>query len=306
MRNRITSIVITLFHLSSAVRSLAVPSNIAVVGCGVLGTSLCEQLLSSSEFESTAVTAITKTKNNHKSILERIGSSNPNFHLVTFDEISKEERFTNVVFCAPPSGFEDYPGAVASAADNLWSGDGLFLFTSSGGIYGPGDGETVNETSPLPDPNHASPRSMRLVKAEENVLGRKGGVLRLAGLYTLERGAHNYWLEKGDGTVRGSRDGIINLLHYDDAAGACVAALKAGKDVVDGNVFLISDGNPTTRGGICESALKSKRYHAMKMPTFGEAEASMKGKIYDGKWSNQALHWAPTHSSFDQFMENSQ
>jgi len=194
---------------------------------------------------------------------------------------------------------------VAHVADTLWSGDGLFLFTSSGGIYGPGDGEIVDEKSPIPDQNLASPRSLRLIKAENNVLDRKGGVLRLAGLYTLDRGAHNYWLERGDGTIKGSRNGIINLLHYDDAAGACVAALKAGKNVVDGKVFLISDGNHTTRGGICESALKSKRYHGMSMPTFEGAESSLKGKIYDGNWSNKALNWRPVHESFDQFMENS-
>lgn len=147
---------------------------------------------------------------------------------------------------------------------------------------------------------------MRLVKAEENVVSRKGGVLRLAGLYTLERGAHNYWLEKCDGTVKGSKDGIINLLHYDDAAGACLSALKVGPSVVGGEVFLISDGHPTTREGICVSALKAKKYKDSKMPTFGQSDGAGKGKIYDGHKSNLALQWEPVHESFDKFMEGSQ
>lgn len=90
------------------------------------------------------VTAITKTTNNHESILEKVGgasesggvSNNHNFNLVTADEIPKEKKFTNVIFCAPPSGFEDYPGAVGDAVDNLWAGpeNGMFVFTSSGGM----------------------------------------------------------------------------------------------------------------------------------------------------------------------------
>jgi len=173
--------------------------------------------------------------------------------------------------------------------------------------YGPGNGEVVNESSPLPESTMASPRSLRLVKAEENVLSGNGCVLRLAGLYTLDRGAHNYWLEKSGGIVKGSKDGIINLLHYDDAAGACLAALVTENDV-RGQIFLISDGNPTTRIGICESALKAKRYGGLEMPSFGADDDATagKGKIYDGTFTNSFLKWKPRYESFDKFMTSSQ
>lgn len=49
----------------------------------------------------------------------------------------KGEKFKNVVFCAPPSGFDDYPSAVKDSITNLWegpSGGGVFIFTSSGGM----------------------------------------------------------------------------------------------------------------------------------------------------------------------------
>jgi nucleoside-diphosphate-sugar epimerase len=178
--------------------------------------------------------------------------------------------------------------------------------TISVASYGPGNGEVVNESSPLPESTMASPRSLRLVKAEENVLSGGGCVLRLAGLYTLDRGAHNYWLEKSGGVVKGSKDGIINLLHYDDAAGACLAALTTDSNV-QGKVFLISDGNPTTRVGICESALKAKKYQGLEMPSFGDEDGSAgKGKIYDGTFSNAFLKWKPRYESFDKFMTSSQ
>jgi len=297
-------------------------TDIAIVGCGVLGTSLCKQLLSSADFKSASVTGITKTSNRHESIKEAIGSDNENFQLATYDDVlSKVEtsgkKFSNVVFCAPPSGFDDYPAAVKDAIDNIWAGSnsgGSFVFTSSGGIYGPGNGETVNEQTQLPE--SSSPRILRLVNAEEACLSNDGAcVLRLAGLYTLERGAHNYWLEKSkDGIVKVREDGIVNLLHYDDAAGSCLAALKKGPEVVSRKTFLISDGNPTTRKGICESALKSKRYSDSSMPIFlveldedGNVKnggRDGKGKIYDGTWTNSILDWEPMYSSFDKFMSS--
>jgi len=187
----------------------------------------------------------------------------------------------------------------------LWAGPdsgGKFVFTSSGGIYGPGNGECVTETTPIPPP--ASPRSVRLNAAEQVCLTQRcTAVLRLAGLYTLERGAHSYWLKRG--TVSGWEDAIVNLLHYDDAAGACIAALLEPFDDDKPKVFLISDGNPTTRKGICESALKSERYSGMQMPAFENTEVDKKGKVYDGLWSNRALNWKPQYSSFDEFMSNS-
>lgn len=88
------------------------------------------------------VTAITKTRNNHQKILDKLGSNTPkNFNLVQMEELStstKQQKFTNVVFCAPPSGSEDYPATVKDAVENLWAGSengGTFVFTSSGGMY---------------------------------------------------------------------------------------------------------------------------------------------------------------------------
>ena len=81
------------------------------------------------------VVGITKTSNNHQSILEKVGNSD-RFSVKTGDEC-KGQKFQNVVFCAPPSGFEDYPSAVEEAVSNLWAGPdegGAFVFTSSGGM----------------------------------------------------------------------------------------------------------------------------------------------------------------------------
>lgn len=170
--------------------------------------------------------------------------------------------------------------------------------------YGPGDQTIVDEDSSVVDPE-TNPRAGRLVKAE-NVSREAGGcVLRLAGLYTLDRGAHNYWLTSGK-PITGPPDGLINLLHYDDAAGACLAALKAGPSVCKGKNFLISDGNPLSRKGICEAALQAKKYQDYSIPMFDTSSAPGPfgtGKVYDGSKSEEALDWKPVHPSFLEFMK---
>jgi nucleoside-diphosphate-sugar epimerase len=164
--------------------------------------------------------------------------------------------------------------------------------------YAQENGETVTEDSPTGD----SPRMIRLLDAERAALAAGGCVLRLAGLYNLERGAHNYWLSASE--IVGGPDGIINLLHYEDAASACMAALLAGPQQQQ-RLFLISDGNPMTRRQICEYALSAAVYKEKSMPMFAPAQEGKLftiGKVYDGSKSNQLLNWKPVYPSFAAFM----
>lgn len=290
-------------RLSMSSETAETASSVAIIGMGVLGTSLAKQLLETTDYN---LMGITKSKSRHEDLLKEIctvSEYKERLQLMTFEEAmsaNNNDQYPNVVFCAPPSGFEDYPQAIASAA-KLHNKQGSFVFTSSGGVYPDVfDGEIVNEMTPL---DESTPRKARGINAEKECLQNGGCVLRLAGLYTLERGAHNYWLERGDGVVKGRDDGIINLLHYDDAASACVAALRVGPEINSRKVFLISDGHSTTRKGICESALQSARYKGREMPKFEGAEDEKRGKIYDGSWSERTLNWKAMYISFDDFMK---
>jgi len=151
-----------------------------------------------------------------------------------------------------------------------------------------------------------NPRMARLLNAERACLDAGGCCLRLAGLYSLERGAHNYWLTAGKDELPSRADGVVNLLHYDDAAGACAAALRPTGDSAStnwrGKIFLISDGHPMTRCGICESALQARVYRGCSLPKFTGTEEGL-GKVYDGSKSNEELNWKPKHESFDKFMK---
>ena len=159
----------------------------------------------------------------------------------------------------------------------------------------------VTEITPITD---VTPRVERFVKAEKFVTDAGGCAMRLAGLYLLERGAHSFYLST-DKPIQGNPDGLVNLLHYDDAAGACLAALRAGPSMCRGQTFLISDGQPQSRRQICESALKSAVYRGRSMPTFAsEPDPTQPGKRYDGSFSNKALNWKPKYESFAKFMED--
>lgn len=86
--------------------------------------------------EDCTVTGITKTSNNHASIRELVGGGD-RLRLALASDTAAEEKFQNVVFCAPPSGFDDYPAAVEEAAQKYWAGSeagGVFVFTSSGAV----------------------------------------------------------------------------------------------------------------------------------------------------------------------------
>lgn len=48
-----------------------------------------------------------------------------------------------------------------------------------------------------------------------------GNVVRLAGLYHAQRGAHTYFLRAG--RVQRAGDAVVNLVHYEDAARLAVA-----------------------------------------------------------------------------------
>jgi hypothetical protein len=112
----------------------------AIVGVGVLGTSLCRQILESTN--DWTVTGITQTTNHHDAIRKAMPADQVHrLTLMTRNDVSSSsssnKSFPNVVFCAPPSGAADYPADVKDAVHNLWSGpdQGVFCFTSSAGMY---------------------------------------------------------------------------------------------------------------------------------------------------------------------------
>ena len=218
--------------------------------------------------------------------------------------------------------------------DQYWNpmNGGVFLYTSSGAVYGDPpvvETTTTNTSSPPTGPymvteqtpvaiDTSTPRIQRLVQAEQIVLQQNNGYcLRLAGLYNLHRGPHNYWLtsHKKD-TIASTSHGMVNLLHYEDAANACFQALlqlgstssSSPPPPPQQKVLLISDGVPITRYQICQYAKMARYYQNCTIPQFvvetstDEKHPDAYGKVYNGSYSNQILQWQPKYPSFQQYM----
>ena len=78
---------------------------------------------------------ITKSSTRHPEISAEVGETD-HFRVATIEDCAGQ-KYKNVIFCAPPSGFDDYPGAIENCMNKVWAGPtegGVFIFTSSGGM----------------------------------------------------------------------------------------------------------------------------------------------------------------------------
>ena len=271
----------------AAVAAAGSGAPLLIVGPGVLGAKAGQLWLSAGGGPVTAQTA-TETRHTELRALgfePRVGTQS-------------SQRFANVLFCAPPSGASDYAATVAAAAE-LWdsTAGGSLVFTSSSAVYADTlDAAVTTEETPT-IPLGSSPRSDVLLRAEAAVLAAGGCVLRLAGLYTLTRGAHTYWLAQQ--SVPSRPDGVLNLLHYDDAATAALAALAARQR---GRVFLACDGAPITRAQLMASVLASGLFPpGSRAPEFAATTGPL-GKRLNCDASRRDLGWEPQFPSFTTFL----
>ncbi|EOA28782.1 hypothetical protein CARUB_v10025014mg [Capsella rubella] len=237
-------------------------NDLLIVGPGVLGRLVAEQ------WKQTATT-------NHHDELEKLDIK----PLLKGTEFG--DKFSYVIFCAPPSQSADYAGEVRNAALN-WNGKGSFLFTSSSAPYDCFDNGECNEDSPVV-PLGKSPRTDVLLKAEKVVLECE------------TRGAHTYWLNKG--TIDARPDHILNLIHYEDAASLAVAVMKKKPG---GRIFLGCDNHPLSRQEVMDLMNQSGKYD-QKFKGFTSTSGPL-GKKLDNSRTREEIGWEPKYPSFAQFL----
>lgn len=272
------------------IRSCAVPAqSLLIVGAGVLGRCIAKEW--QARHQGALVVGETRSEATHAELAELGLTPALNGH---GEGLNGGERFSRVVFCAPPGGNPDYPAAVAAAAARVAEG-GVFVFTSSGSVYKQQD--LLNEDSPVLTEGE---RALRLLEAENAATQRpEGRVVRLAGLYSVGRGAHSYWL-RASGVLKGSPQSVVNMVHYDDAASMVVACLEASN--VGRRLFLAADGAPMTREHICRVSLEHPMFSEYSMPTF-DGVGPVAVKKYENVVSREALGWSPQYASFASFMK---
>mmetsp|Transcript_40925 Transcript_40925/g.49667 ORF Transcript_40925/g.49667 Transcript_40925/m.49667 type:complete len:370 (+) Transcript_40925:234-1343(+) len=261
-------------------------NNLLIVGPGVLGSLVGQQWLKL--FPDAVVTGQTNTTTRH-SELKDLGI------VPRTKEEAGEERFPYVIFCAPPSGSTDYVGEVRGAAGK-WDGTGGLVFTSSTGVYSNDTSFVYTEESPT-IPAGTSPRVDKLLDAEAAVKECHGCVVRLAGLYHAQRGAHMYY--GGQEEVAGRPDAVLNLLHYEDAASISCSLLTSG---LRETTVLGCDNSPITKAAIMDATYESGRYNFEGRCKFTATEGPI-GRTMNNDASRQLLGWTPKYSSYQEFMK---
>ncbi|XP_074339623.1 uncharacterized protein LOC141677541 [Apium graveolens] len=259
-------------------------NDLLIVGPGILGRLVAN--LWRQEHEGCEIAGQTVTSDHHEELI--------NLGIAPYLKATKLSRkYPFVIFCAPPTQTSDYPGDVREAA-SYWNGEGSFLFTSSSAPYDCYDNGYCYEDSPVV-PIGRSARTDVLLKAEKEVIASSGCVLRLAGLYKEDRGAHVYWLDKG--TVEARPDHILNFIHYEDAASLSVAILKKK---LRGQIFLGCDNHPLSRQEVMDIVEKSGKF-SKKFEGFTGKNDPL-GKKLDNSKTRKEIGWEPKYQSYAQFL----
>ncbi|XP_021718218.1 uncharacterized protein LOC110685971 isoform X1 [Chenopodium quinoa] len=261
-------------------------SDLLIVGPGVLGRLVAQQW--SQNFPGCQIYGKTATTDNHDELIN-IGIT------PSVKEAMLPCQFPYVIFCAPPSKSPDYAGDVSREAASSWNGKGSFVFTSSSGLVDCTDNGNCDEETPTVRMGK-SPRTDVLLKAENVVLDNGGCVLRLAGLYKADRGAHTYWLKQGKSDLRPGH--FVNLIHYEDAASLAIAILKKN---LRSRVFLGCDNHPLSRQEIMDLVIQSGKFSG-RFEGFTGANDSL-GKRLNNSKTRAEIGWEPKYPSFAEFLK---
>jgi nucleoside-diphosphate-sugar epimerase len=169
---------------------------------------------------------------------------------------SKADPSTTAFAISTPNSSVTGPGAAAQTIADVYVGGlhnvlaalptatGRFIYISSTGVYGSGQGDWVDEstaTNPVREGGRACLAAEELLRA--HTLGQRAIVLRLAGIYGPGRIPRAEALRAGE-PIAAPAEGFLNLIHVDDAA---AIALVAEQHATPPCLYIVSDGHPGQR-----------------------------------------------------------
>lgn len=169
----------------------------------------------------------------------------------TWKDIPKE---ADLLWCFPAAPID----LVAAFAATLDQPTRRIVVLGSTSAYDTGN--TTEYPPPWIDESAPIDLTRPRVQGEEYLRKEHGAiVLRVAGIYGPGRHPLD-WIKSG--RVGPSRK-YVNLIHVDDLAAGCLAALQRG---VPGTVYNVSDGTPRTWREICDTAQRRWDIHPVAEP----------------------------------------
>ncbi len=221
--------------------------NVAIIGCGYVGSALGEALVGRGHH----VIGTTTTA----ACLDEIRGLGVEPAVIELADVTAvhsllADRKTMFMMVAPGPSRRPYREVYLEGVENLLrAADGTavrhIVYTSSTSVYGQDDGSWVDEDAPT-EPRTENGRILvateRALLDGARSLGITATVLRLAGIYGVGRGPAKR-VPKHGGHERIDGDGNVNLIHRDDIVQACVASIDAPYN----GVLNLSDGHPVLR-----------------------------------------------------------
>lgn len=164
-------------------------------------------------------------------------------------EALANQPISRVLYCvgydrsSPVSKESLYIDGLTNAIEALAGRASRFVYVSSSSVYGQDDGSWVDEDSST-EPDSDGGRTC--LRAEQQLRERlpAATILRMSGLYGPERLLVRLDQLKSGEPIGGNPEAWLNLIHGDDAAAACVAALTAPSP---SPLYLVSDDQPLRR-----------------------------------------------------------
>nr|MBI3613110.1 hypothetical protein [Nitrospirota bacterium] len=185
------------------------------------------------------------------------GSRSPHEHLTSIPvsqrlrfDLEQPQTWSNIpeqarlIWCFPTPS----EALVQCFIERLSPGISRLVVLGSTSAYEPPAPHKTRAAAPLID--EASPLNLALprVRGEEWLRAHTGAiVLRSAGIYGPGRHVLD-WIRQGRVTASPR---VVNLVHVEDLAGICLAALERGSA---GSVYNVSDGQPRQWAEICRIA----------------------------------------------------
>jgi nucleoside-diphosphate-sugar epimerase len=212
--------------------------------------------------------------------------------------------FDAVIHCASSrgGGVDDYQKIYLNGARNLLDrfAEARILFTSSTSVYGQRDGSWVTEES---ETRPARETGRILLETERLVLGRKGMVIRLAGIYGPGRSALLSKFLAGTAIIDPETDRFVNQVHRDDVVSASFHLLT--QDAKGTPILNVVDDEPMLQSD-CYRWLADRLNRPL--PPTAKLTTQRKRGDSNKRVSNSKLRdldWAPLYPTFAEGMEKS-
>ena len=220
------------------------PHELLIFGCGFLGSRVAHQWLQ----RGGTVAAVTRRPEKAQQ-LAALGIEPVVADLMRPETLNALPEVSRVLYCVGydrSSGWSKeslYIDGLTHVLEGLPGCLERFVYVSSSSVYGQDDGSWVDETSAT-EPTTDGGRIC--LAAEQRLRERveQATILRMSGLYGPDRLLARVDQLRAGEPIGGNPEAWLNLIHGDDAARACVAALTSPDP---GPLYLVSDDRPITR-----------------------------------------------------------